>query len=118
MFWKIYFWFLLVLVLPRYLQGFSRLWQVIEFICFVAAMIGLFAFSWQKKMFTWIFWRAFLPLYTIGHLFFQYFLYMPQTTPDVGFGVLPQTILATILWLPLVIALYLYGFKRTELWKN
>lgn len=118
MFWKIYFWFLLILVLPGYLQVFSRPWQIIEFISFIMAMIGLFAFSWRKKMLTQIFWRVFLPLYTIWHLSCQYFLYMPQTTPYPSLGGLSQIILAIIIWLPLVIALYLYGFKRAELWKD
>ena len=121
MFWKIYFWLLIVLTLPSYLwQGFSRSWEIIDFILFIVAMIGLFAFSWQKKMFTQLFWKTYLPTYIIWNVFYQYFLPLPQKVSEVDLGGLSQSMTATITWIifiPLIIALYLYGFKRTELWK-
>ena len=71
MFWKIYFWLLIVLTVPSYFwQGFSRSWEIIDFILFIVAMIGLFAFSWQKKMFTQLFWKTYLPTYIIWNVFY------------------------------------------------
>ena len=121
MFWKIYFWLLIVLTVPSYFwQGFSRSWEIIDFILFIVAMIGLFAFSWQKKMFTQLFWKTYLPTYIIWNVFYQYFLPLPQKVSEVDLGGLSQSMTATITWIiffPLIIALYLYGFKRAELWK-
>jgi hypothetical protein len=83
-------------------------------------MIGLFAFSWQKKMFTQLFWKTYLPTYMIWNMFYQYFLPRPKKVSEVDLGGLAQSMTATITWIifiPLIIALYLYGFKRAELWK-
>jgi len=51
--WKIYFWFLAVIIPLLYLSvGFSDILKTIDFIFFIIAMIGLYAFTWRKKILT------------------------------------------------------------------
>ncbi len=117
--WKIYFGFLLILSIPSYTHyGLPRHWGVIDFIIYILATIGLFGFCWSKKIFTKNFWKILLPICIIWNIFYQYFIpLMPEVaklSPKI-----PRVVLATIIWIPyipLVIALYLYGFKNTELW--
>ena len=84
-------------------------------------MIGLFTFSWNKKVMNLLFWKIFLFVSVIWNLCYQYFLPLPKKVSEMGFGGLFRPIAATItfsLFVPLLIALYLYAFKRSELWKK
>lgn len=121
-FWKIYFCFLMVFVVPGYLwQGFSRSWEIVDFAIFVVAMMGLFAYSWQKKMLNQQFWKAYLILYLVWNVYYNYFVPLPQKVTEMliemDLGGFPQATVATtslVFIIPLFIALYLYGFKRMK----
>lgn len=119
-FWKIYFWFILIFSAVAYLaQGSPSAWELIDLISFGVAIIGLFGFCWQKKLLGELFWRVFPVAFLVWNVFYQYFLPRLQDPPDLV--ELPQPIVATIElipFVPLIVALYLYGFKRTQLWKE
>jgi len=119
--WKIYFWLLLITTVPTYLwQGFSRIWEVIDAIAMLVAMLGLLAFCWQKRLLSVIFWRIFFIIYIIWNIFQQYILPWPQTVQE-AMGDLSQSVAATIniiTFIPLMIALYLYAFKNAEAKSN
>ena len=124
-FWKIYFWFLLIAIIPVYLwQGFSRVWEVIDVVLMLVAMVGLFAFCWQKRWFSLIFWKIFFGGYIVWNIFQQYILPLPQVvqeTVEKDMGGLSQPVLATInivIFIPLFIALYLYAFRNKEAKNN
>lgn len=120
--WKIYFWILFATMIPTYMwQGFSRSWEIIDCIMSTIAMFGLFAFSYKKRIFNILFWRAYLLISIIWNTYYQYFLPFPKKVAAVNFGGLSHSMIATInliFFIPLYIALFLYAFKRTELWKN
>ena len=83
-FWKIYFWFLLIAIIPTYLwQGFSRIWEVIDVILMLVAMLGLFAFCWQKKWFSSMFWKTFFYGYIIWNIFQQYIYHSYRKIQDL-----------------------------------
>ncbi len=119
--WKIYFWFLIICTVPTYLwQGFSRYWEVIDAVLMFVAMVGLFAFCWQKRWLSSTFWKIFFGGYVLWNIFQQYILPLPQVvqqTVEKDMGGVSQPILATfnlLIFIPLLIALYLYAFKNTE----
>ncbi|MFA4937333.1 MAG: hypothetical protein WC575_03540 [Patescibacteria group bacterium] len=120
-FWKIYFWFLLVTVVPTCLwQGFPRIWEVIDVVLMLVAMSGLVAFCWQKRWFSTMFWKIFLGGYIVWNIFQQYILPWPQIVQETienDMGGLSQPVVATIniiIFIPLFVALYLYAFKNEE----
>ena len=119
--WKIYFWFLLIVIIPTYLwQGFSRVWEIIDVILMLIAMIGLFGFCWQKRWISVIFWKIFFCGYIVWNIFQQYILPWPQVVQEAmekDIGGLSQPVVATInitIFIPLFIALYFYAFKNKE----
>ncbi len=122
MFWKVYLGFLIILSLPTYLwQGFSRIWEIIDIIVLAVAITGLIAFSWGKKLLAQRFWKVFLLVFMVWNMLYQYFLPVLQKVSEVDIGRLSRPMIATIVWIPfipLAIALYLYAFKRNELWEK
>ena len=119
-FWKIYFWFILIFSVLAYLaQGLPRTWEVVDILVMALAIIGLATFCWKKKVFGELFWKVFLVVFLAWNVFYQYFLPRLQEPPDLV--ELPQPIVATIefiTFIPLIVALFFYGFKKTELWKE
>lgn len=115
--WKIYFFLILVLTILTYLwQGFDRIWEVLDLILFVVAMVGLFGFAWKKKFLSSLFWKIYFVIQLIWNIYYYYFLPMSEKTSSVLIGV-PQFLSATfslIFFIPLFIALYLYGFSEKQ----
>lgn len=123
-FWKIYFWLLLVAILSESLrQGLSRAWEIVDVVFTLVSMLGLFAFCWQKKLFSAMFWKIFFGSCIVWNIFQQYILPWPQVVQEAmeqeatkrGMDVLSQPVAATIniiFYIPLFVALYLYAFKN------
>lgn len=121
MFWKIYF-FVLVVLLAFYHSSvrFPRIWEVLNLVIDVIALIGLFGFCWEKKIFKRLFWKTFLPICIIWSVLYQLFIPDIQkvyVAPYLGWFELADRIFSLSINILLFIALYLYGFRRTELWE-
>ncbi|MEK7078775.1 MAG: hypothetical protein AAB929_01780 [Patescibacteria group bacterium] len=114
--WKVYFWFLTAFMLSGYLwQGFFRIWEIVDLIISVISLIGLYAFSWRKKIITLAFWKTFFFICIIWNICYQYLIPLPSVPAEVDLGGISKNILAMVLWtpfIPLMIALYFYGFRE------
>ena len=121
MFWKIYFWVLVVLLAFYHPSvGFPRIWEVIDLVIDVIAIVGLFAFCWEKRILTRLFWRAFFPICIIWNVFYRYFIPEIQKVylaPDPDWFKSVDIIFSLVMSILLFIALYLYAFRRSELWE-
>jgi hypothetical protein len=122
MFWKIYFWISIVLLMLYYPSaGLSRIWEIINLVIDVLATVGLFGFCWEKKLFSKLFWKVFLPVCIIWAVVYSYFIPEPQKVylaPDPEWFQLVDIIFSATWNILLFVALYLYAFRRTELWEQ
>lgn len=119
--WKIYFCILLVLTIPSYILEIPafRIWEVIDLPVTAISLIGLFAFSWQKKLFTQNTWKALFALVIFWDIFYHFFLPIPEEILK-DLPAMPQYALAIFTLLPVVPlfwALFIYAFKQQEPWK-
>lgn len=120
--WKIYFILILILSVPTYfLQGFYRIWEIIDFIVFLIAMMGLFGFAWRKKLISKLFWQIFFSVQLVWNFYYLYFLPLPQKVFEImenvnGSSQFAVATLTFVIFSPLIIALYLYAFKYFN-WK-
>lgn len=121
MFWKIYFG-ILVIILALYHPsvGFPRIWEFIDLIHNIIAIVGLFGFCWERKIFTRLFWRIFLIVCIIWILLYQY--YIPEiqrvyVAPAPQWFGLFDRVFSLVMNILLLVALFLYGFRRSELWE-
>lgn len=114
--WKVYFWLVVILgILTYWLEGFSRIWEIVDFPINLIAVFGIFEFVWNKKIFAPLFWKIFLILYFLWYGFYLYFIPLPPNLPELEWVNWPQPILSTlnfIPYIPQVIALYCLGFKK------
>ena len=121
MFWKIYFWISIVLLMFYYpTVGLSRIWEIINLLIDVLATIGLFGFCWEKKLFTKLFWRVFLPVCIIWAVVYGYFIPEPQVVylaPDPKWFQSVDKIFSAGWNILCFVALFLYAFRRPELWE-
>ena len=121
MFWKIYFWILVVLLALYHASvGFPRIWEFIDLIHNIIAIVGLFGFCWERKIFTRLFWKIFLIVCIIWFLLYQY--YIPEiqrvyVAPAPQWFGLFDRVFSLVMNILLFVALYLYGFRRTYLWQ-
>jgi hypothetical protein len=108
-FWKIYFFFIVLLSVPLYLGGASG--QSVEFAIdlafFVVLMVGFCGFAWRKKIANSLFWKLFFPVCVIWNLGHAYYTF------DGVF-----TVVVTAIYLPTLIALFLYAFRSEDLWNQ
>ena len=124
MFWKIYFYILIALYVPSYFYNFTiglnRFWEFLDISVTAFCLVGLFGFSWKKGIFSQQFWQS-LFWGSIGwFIIYHYFMPIPLQALEHFPPNLSQKVLATIEFIPLVpfyIALFIYAFKRSELWK-
>ena len=114
MFWKIYFFLIMSLSIPLYLIGFFsiRLYHgvnpyhwAIDLVSFIFLLISLFGLAWKKKTLPRAFWVVHFPISALWNLGNAYFTY------DGLF-----TIVITAIYLPTLIAAFLYAFRRPEIW--
>lgn len=123
--WKIYLWFnvflfIFVLFFEFLPQQETTWFTLIGYLCWVFGLFGLFGFVYQKRMGIRLMWMVLFALESVfwvyGFSAGVYFQFKLSTA-----GTYPSTILTLgpfILFLPLIIAHYLYGFKSSSLWKK
>lgn len=120
--WKIYFILLLIIYFMSYM-GYEemRLWELIDLVLFITSMIGLYGFSWSRKLFTPQFWKSFIIASIIWNTGYNYFIPLPAFIDEIINSEMSQASLATlslIPYIPCLIGVYLYGFKRPALWED
>lgn len=123
MLWKFYFWFVLALDLRAFIWPSSRrVWETIDTVFFVCALFGLFGYCWEKTMVARVFWQVFLFVFLA---WIAFYIAIPAPMPSVlEFAArlrLPSQLVSAfsvVPYLPLIAALYLYAFKRPELWQS
>jgi hypothetical protein len=119
--WKFYFWFMLALDMAAFIWPTARRpWETIEPVFFVSALIGLFGFCWQKATISRLFWQVFLFVFLV---WMAAYIFIAAPLPSVldlsGRTHLPVRLVssfAIIPYAPLIVALYLYAFKRPDIW--
>ena len=130
--WQSYFYFYLVLnailTVSNFLDpgpevtGWLTWLLSFNLLLFLISLIGLYAFSWRKRILQPIFWQIFfiievlVALITTPYLLKAYLVSEPDllSAPDLILG----GILALIIYLPSYIANYLYAFKSKVLWRK
>lgn len=113
--WKIYFWITLLNFFTYLCLGFSRFWEIVDFIIFAVALIGLFAFIWEKIIFPRLFWKINFFTHILWNMFYLYFLPFPEQIKEITEA--SQFTISTtsvIYYIPLFYGLYFYAFKFNQ----
>jgi len=107
--WKIYFFILSFLLLIAYFDIFrsgATLFDFVDVIISLIALLGLFGYSFQRKIYNVRLWRTWLLLtHTVG---------VAQIQIKLS---LVEYMLTMLIILPEYIALFLYGYKSPNFWK-
>ena len=118
--WKAYFWVALIadLSLATFAFAFPEIYDTteityIDFMVSAVAMIGMFGFSYRKRIARRSFWKAQFPIILSWDL---YAAGGDWTVWDSFSEFSPTIAIYLTLGLPLYIALYRYAFKEDETW--
>lgn len=121
-FWKIYFWFLLVVVGLLFgaslVLGLDMI-KILDSPVSLIALAGLFGFAYQKTIGGSIFWKVWLPFVVVWDIFVNFLwngvsgLY-DLSTLEIAFVIA----IFYLLFLGEYVALYLYGFCSPKIWSK
>jgi hypothetical protein len=121
-FWKIYFWFLLVIVGALFggslVLGLDMI-RILDFPISLTSLAGLFGYAYQKGIGVSLFWKAWLPVVVLWDLSTN-FLWNGL----MGFHGLDRLeVIAVIavfyaIFAGEYLALYLYGFRSQKIWRK
>ena len=108
MFWKIYFWLIVILTaIGVLITRFSHPVYIVDFIMISPTLTGFFLYAYKKKWLDVRFWKAFFPI-----CFFWDIYSVLIVSPSVeGSPSTLESSFSLIFVLPIWIALYLYAFK-------
>lgn len=109
MFWKLYFWFFLIVMVFFYsvAEG-IRMMDIIDILISLTGLVGLFLYAYKKTFLSSAFWKAYLFFILIWDFILSIFI----ETMVLGTKLDPVVlIIACILSIPIYVALYLYGFR-------
>ena len=108
MFWKIYFWLIIVLLIFGYWsEGIGGIWGVIDLVISIGSLIGLFLYAYRKIFLSSLVWKAYFFLYVFWD--FTYNLIIQPRVAGKEFD--PISLIGLLFVAPICIALYLYGFR-------
>lgn len=110
MFWKIYFWFIVVILFLGNitdLDSFGGIWDFVDLIVSIGGLMGLFLYAYKKRLFNAVFWKIYLPVCVIWDLCFNIVIY-PSTS---GQPFEPIEFIGFFFLIPVYISIYLYAFK-------
>jgi hypothetical protein len=120
--WKIYFIILSFLLLIAYFDIISKgstFFDYLDIIISLIALLGLFGYSFRKQIFEMRLWQTWLFVIVnwdiLYNLVLTHTLGVAQNNIKLGFI---EYIISVFMVLPEYIALYLYGFKSSDLWKD
>ncbi len=113
--WKIYFWLLSLLLFAAYviiaIDGLT-VFDVMDIPISIIALIGLYGFAFKKKIFVKEFWKLWAFVIVLWDISYNFFL---ATYPDVSKF---ETAMVLLILLPEYVALSLYAYFPTTLWKE
>lgn len=113
MFWKIYFWFFIVLLVCSYaISGIREIWGVVDLLISSFALVGFFLFAYRKFFLTSRFWKVYVFIFIIWD-----FVYNLLIVPKVKGKFEPFSLVGLIFVIPIYIALYLYAFRFLKQFK-
>ncbi len=119
--WRVYFYYFILCwiififslavfpALMEILPGTHNIWlKIVDLVIQLIAIIGLFAYIYQKRIFRPVFWKTFFCVFLIYE--FADFLIMALSVQNFTtfFG---WWLIVELLLVPLVIAVFLYAFK-------
>jgi len=121
MWWKFYTWLVGVPVTLGYaltIDSSMTFGDYIDISLTAISLFGLFAFSYNRRIFFEHFWRYFFVANVLRDLIYTFNLYLEikHTLPSediLPFGVI---VVILILGVPWIVALYLYGYRRKLIW--
>jgi hypothetical protein len=128
--WKIYFWIIAVLtVLALAFQVAGSLGvelladeplgalDAVSYAIAAVTLVGVFGFAYSKALLQRRLWQAWLPVVVLADI---YFFGYEVLYPELGdlIGMITVVVFYAILSVPQYIALYLYGFRSSELWER
>lgn len=117
--WKVYFVIIMVLSVVGYLMtGIPRFYEMIDLIIFAFAAVGLFGYAWEKGFISQGFWKVFFFVMIVWNIYYHYFIPLPENVAEM-LERQSQAFAATmglIFFIPLIVAIFLYGYKRDDLW--
>lgn len=117
--WKAYFVIILLISLVSYiLQGLERFYEFIDIVLLALALTGLYGYAWEKRIFSQGYWKAFFFIMIIWNIIYHYFIIPPAKVTQSLQGQSPQSAatIGLIIFIPLFIAIYNYGYRRDDLW--
>jgi hypothetical protein len=121
--WKIYAVLIGLLSFWGYFDtGLSRIWDLIDYLVFLIMYAGLVSFSWNKVLFQRRFWQLFFPVSVLWNIAYMFFIPGPspedvQGSSQLAAASIVSLIFVLLISLPTFIALFLYAYKRDDLWK-
>lgn len=124
MVWKIYFWLLSVLIVLAYALIFSvspSISDLLDVIISLVALTGLYCYAYKYKLLSAKFWRTWLCVILVWDVIYNIFLthYLgvaQQLTVGASESTLLEILFGYLFFVPEYIALYLLGFRSSDLW--
>ena len=124
--WQAYFFLALVLTvagltLPFFIEASAETawWEWMYIPIYVVQLIGLFGFVFSRRLGIPPIWQA---VFLISLAYEAWSLFSMATDPELngtGYGFLVMTVATTLLLqLPMLVGLFLYGFRCKELWQG
>ncbi len=121
--WKVYAVVIGLLSFWGYFDtGFPRIWDLIDYLVFLIMYAGLVSFSWNQVLFHRRFWQLFFPVMVLWNIAYMFFISGPSPQDVEGSSQfvavnIVSVIFVLLISLPMFIALFLYAYKRYDLWK-
>jgi len=117
--WKVYFVIILLISILSYIwQGLERVYEFIDVVIFAIALTGLYGYAWGKNIFSQGYWKIFFFIMILWNIYYHYFIPPPSKVAESLNGQSPQSAatIGLIMFIPLFIAIYSYGYRRDDLW--
>ncbi len=119
--WKIYFWFLVVMMICGYSSMFSAhniIYDYFDIPFSVLGLVGLFCYAYQKRLFRPKVWKICLFLIVTWEIFNTFFVPFHLNREFVGQREeFYAKFISLFIVLPAYISLFLYGFRSKNIWQ-
>lgn len=123
MWWKIYTWLLAVFLVLSYsfiIAATPTIVDLIDIPISIVAWLGLLAFSYSKRFLFEPFWRTWLVMIIgwdiIYNFVFAGLLGIGQEIQGMDPVTVVEAVVGLVLLVPEYYAIFLYGFRRQEIW--